>query len=210
MNTAETKHIYFVRHGESLSNATGVSEIKDSPLTPKGEEQAKVVAERFERIKVDVVLSSLLVRAQKTGKHIANATGAPFLSLPGIHERETPSSTIGLPREERHKIRKLQAASWLKNEVFEDGESYDSLLKRASTLEKVLLLRPEKNIVVSGHGFFNRFFGLWVLLREDLTPHLFVERLNPSMPSTNTGVTYFTLKGTAWKLRAWNDHAHLG
>ena len=66
--------IYFIRHGESESNATpglasGVN--YDAPLTKLGHQQAKLLGERFknEKMSFDKVFSSTLTRAVQTTDH---------------------------------------------------------------------------------------------------------------------------------------------
>lgn len=48
------KHIYFVRHGESESNAEKIHRGVDTPLTGKGRKQALQLLIEFSRYLVDV------------------------------------------------------------------------------------------------------------------------------------------------------------
>ena len=59
--------LYLVRHAESLANATG-HDIRDSPLTARGEQQAAAWAYSGEPAtwSVDLVLVSPLARAMQT------------------------------------------------------------------------------------------------------------------------------------------------
>ena len=62
---------YFIRHGESSSNATpGFAAGKnfDAPLTPLGVEQARLLGKRFQKGKIvfDRIYSSSLKRAVQT------------------------------------------------------------------------------------------------------------------------------------------------
>ncbi len=71
-------HIYFVRHGESEWNvADRICGQSDIPLTARGHEQAMETGRRIEEmgIKVDMILSSPLLRARETARHIAEMTG---------------------------------------------------------------------------------------------------------------------------------------
>lgn len=69
--------LYFIRHGESLNNArklfTGRS---DSPLTKKGEHQARQTAEEIKNLgEVYQIVASPLSRALRTAEIIAEAVG---------------------------------------------------------------------------------------------------------------------------------------
>jgi len=56
--------IYLVRHGETKENREGIIQgQKDTVLNAMGEEQARLVGERFKRVKIDWALSSDLRRA---------------------------------------------------------------------------------------------------------------------------------------------------
>jgi probable phosphoglycerate mutase len=74
------KRLYFIRHGESEFNAghkwAGSS---DTPLTPKGREQAKLAGKkaREQGLVFDVIISSPLSRAHDTAKHMASELGYP-------------------------------------------------------------------------------------------------------------------------------------
>ncbi len=67
VNVPMAFEVYFVRHGETVSNATGV--YKDSTLnvlTPAGEAQAKFVAQTLKDIPFDAAIVSPSLRAEKT------------------------------------------------------------------------------------------------------------------------------------------------
>ena len=68
------KEIYFVRHGESVANATNrYAGQFDSPLTKKGIEQAHESVNNFKNIEINKIISSTLSRAFNTAKIIRDA-----------------------------------------------------------------------------------------------------------------------------------------
>jgi len=80
--------IYFVRHGESESNVNqkmgGMWAFEvdvDSPLTEVGREQARETAEKLKGKKIDVVVTSGLVRAKDTAEIINRYHGAPVVEM---------------------------------------------------------------------------------------------------------------------------------
>lgn len=101
--------LYFIRHGQSENNAIMhemgreeylVKRQPDPDLTPTGEEQAKKVAEFINRpmssegfdpqnregIGLTHLYCSLMIRAIKTGRAIAEKTGLDLVALPEVHE----------------------------------------------------------------------------------------------------------------------------
>ena len=70
--------VRFIRHGESLANAGGVTaEPHHIPLTPKGQKQAHAISEAFE-CAPDMIISSPYIRA----RHTAEPTLARFPHVP--------------------------------------------------------------------------------------------------------------------------------
>ncbi len=74
-------HFYFVRHGETVWNVENkICGATDIELTAKGHEQAIIAGEKIleMNIKADKILSSPLVRASETARHISEVTGIPM------------------------------------------------------------------------------------------------------------------------------------
>lgn len=57
--------VYFVRHGQSAANA-GLTDNLDSPLTPLGERQAALTADRLESVGITKIFVSPLLRTLQT------------------------------------------------------------------------------------------------------------------------------------------------
>ena len=73
--------LYFVRHGETYWNVENkICGATDIALTPLGHEQAIRTAEEIVRsgIRFDEIISSPLIRAKDTAKHISKITGVPM------------------------------------------------------------------------------------------------------------------------------------
>jgi len=72
--------VYLVRHGETQWNAERrIQGQSDSPLTAKGEEQAKQVAERARNLGITHVIASDLGRTQQTARIIADVCGCDII-----------------------------------------------------------------------------------------------------------------------------------
>ena len=75
------KHFFFVRHGETVWNVENkICGATDIELTEKGHMQAIETGKKIleEGIKADEILTSPLVRASETARHISETTGIPM------------------------------------------------------------------------------------------------------------------------------------
>ena len=89
---------YFIRHGESESNATpgiAVGANFDAPLTEKGLDQARLVGQRLAKdgVQFDRVYSSSLVRAVQTAETMLEEmgqSGRPFSRVEALMEQQMP------------------------------------------------------------------------------------------------------------------------
>ena len=79
--------IYLIRHGQTDLNAARVIQFPDTPLSKRGEEQARRVGERLAKVPVDLVLSSDYVRARQTAEGVVAGTGAPLEFEQSLRER---------------------------------------------------------------------------------------------------------------------------
>lgn len=79
--------VYFVRHGESVSNLIKqFAGSLDMPLTEKGRQQASVTADFLKEIPFSVVYASDLSRAYDTGMAIAQRGSVPIHASPCLRE----------------------------------------------------------------------------------------------------------------------------
>lgn len=79
--------LLLVRHGETALNAARVMQPADTPLSPRGQLQARAVAERLGAEAPGALWSSDLPRAWQTADAIAQASGLTARAQPLLHER---------------------------------------------------------------------------------------------------------------------------
>lgn len=210
------KYIYFVRHGESESNATGIRRGGESPLTAKGFKQAEFVGKRLARLPVDVILSSTYIRTKQTAETIQKFVPREIVYSDLLIERIHPSSSIGIStRDEgwRDALRELDNNYGNFDWRLEDAESGGDLVRRAKEALDLIIARPEQHIVVVTHGYFLRFMIARILTGDELSGEPFSLFLK-TLRTNNTGISIVEYDETfdydsPWALRAWNDHAHL-
>ena len=73
--------IYFARHGQTIWNVENkICGATDIALTKLGHEQARELGKLIldEKIKIDMILCSPLIRAKDTASHISELTGIPM------------------------------------------------------------------------------------------------------------------------------------
>ena len=79
--------IFLIRHGETASNAARVIQTPETPLSPRGIEQAERLGRRLAGAGIGRILSSDLTRARMTAERLREATGAELVLDPLLQER---------------------------------------------------------------------------------------------------------------------------
>ena len=209
------KTVYFVRHGESEGNVGSVFQPDESPLTERGKEQARYVADRCARLPIEYMVASTMKRTQETATIISSHIHLSFSSSDLFRERRKPKE---LEDRSHHDVeaQKINAAWWKSlggdGSRVSDGENFEDLRARAGKALEYLLERPESNLLVVTHGFFLRYLVARAIYSDELSPSQF-EPLMRTLWMENTGITalrYGISKWAPWVLWSWNDHAHLG
>lgn len=149
------KHVRLIRHGESAANAGKASlDHASIPLTPKGVEQARLVAGSFTK-SPDLIVASPFSRAQATAMQtVAAFPSVPFEIWP-IQEFTylEPARCINTTVAQR---RGWVDAYWANADpTFIDGEGAESFLDfivRAQSFLERLAEHPAQDIVAFSHG----------------------------------------------------------
>jgi len=119
--------ILLARHGESDWNvARRWQGHADRPLTERGREQARALAERLQHVELDAVYSSDLRRAADT----AAAVSLEVIELPELREVDV-GSWSGLTRAEAEERFPEGVARWREGfPGWDDGETYEEMTER--------------------------------------------------------------------------------
>ena len=209
--------IYFIRHGESESNATpGLADglNYDAPLTSLGHQQARLLGERFksEKIHFDRIYSSTMTRAVQTTENILDGMGEPkkdFKKIPELIEQQIPGWR-GVPIEEALPI---ETVAYMMEKgldfVGPEGESIREVQKRATNwLEDELIYNRELsskqeslNIAIISHANTSRSIFQYIMG--------FDQRLIYKVGVDNTSLSRFIFDSKGWSVVCLNDNAHL-
>lgn len=161
-----TKEVWFIRHGESVSNANlPTIHPSASELTEKGHREADYVAQAFTR-KPDLIVVSPYIRARQTAVPTINRFNPvpvaewPIYEFSYLHP-EKYNGTTGADRWPE------ALAYWRRMDPLEkeggEGESFAELLARVRDMEARLHGAPESFVAIFSHGLFLRAF-LWMTL----------------------------------------------
>ncbi|MEK7642894.1 MAG: class I tRNA ligase family protein [Patescibacteria group bacterium] len=145
---------YFVRHGFAKNNQLqiGSNTVKGDQLglTPRGVKEIKLAAKKLKKAKIDLILSSDLLRTKETTEILARELGVPVLydeDLREVHIGDfnmKPESEIDAWEERVDRFTTPFPG---------DGESWDDLKKRAYRFfQRVETLHKHKRIIIVSHA----------------------------------------------------------
>ncbi|EQC46101.1 histidine phosphatase family protein [Bacteriovorax sp. Seq25_V] len=145
--------LYVFRHGQTDWNKAGrLQGHSDIALNDTGISQAKKLAMKFEKIKIDHIFSSDLIRAKSTAE-LALGELIPMTLHPGLREVNI-GDYEGLAKDELPQTFNLDA--WLargENLKFPNGESKEEHRDRiVQTIKEIVASTEHKSIAISTHG----------------------------------------------------------
>jgi broad specificity phosphatase PhoE len=146
--------ILLARHGESDWNRDRRWQgYADRPLTDRGREQARALAERLSDIRLDAIYSSDLERARATAEAVARPRGVAVEQVSALREVDV-GSWSGLTREEAEERHPETFGRWLQGSAgWTDGETYEEMSDRVlGAIAKIVRQHPEGRVLVVSHG----------------------------------------------------------
>ena len=146
--------VYLARHGESDWNVERRWQgHTDRPLTKRGREQARALAERLQDVKLEAVYASDLRRAWETAEAVAAPRALDVVRLPELREVDV-GSWSGCTREECEERFPEAFARWRDGgSGWEDGESYEEMGDRiVAAIQRLAAAHPDGAILVVSHG----------------------------------------------------------
>jgi len=148
--------LILVRHGESIGNSENrLQGQEDYPLTPRGEVEASLTAERLAEEGTTSVYTSPLLRAFSTAKEIADRLGVEAKVLVDVseyHFGEMSGMTYAEVRE-RFAADPDMAALRPQERAYAGEEGRDNFFRRVTeSLWGVIDGHPGKTVAVVSHG----------------------------------------------------------
>ena len=197
--------VFLVRHGESLWNAEGrLQGQADPPLSPRGVEQARALAEAFRARPLAASYTSPLARAHAT----ATAIGAPHDLRPRVEAalREIHlGSWQGVKPATLHADMRASYQVWRVDPVAvtpPGGEAARAVLARvAPVLDAIVAAHPDATVVVVTHSIVGRVVLCHLLgAGLDLVPRLKLKQAS---------IALMRLDGDGAGLERLGDLSHL-
>ena len=150
--------IYFVRHGESVSNVNYIfnNSLEEDPLTEKGILQAKATAKWLADKPIDALYSSPIPRALETAKLIAEEIKKPIQVLPQLMEFRIGDLQNKTMNDENFFLHDTILNEWkngLREVSFPGGENHLQLIQRFNeAMRRMVGEHPSGTIAAVGHG----------------------------------------------------------
>ncbi len=197
-------YLYIIRHGETYGNLNGDG-FSETDLTPKGEEQAHLLGERFRGVTIHKIYTSPLIRAVKTTNALAeHHISTPIYIDSMLLEKGTDPDYCGIGEDELKKLCPEAEIVPLTPLGEEDDEA--AYLRATKVIEKIKSENPlDSTVMIVAHGTFNNFLVLAALN--------FPLKENFNFSHINTGVTlvqYLRENNVIkTKLKYLNDASHL-
>lgn len=182
----------------------------DSPLSSKGKEQCKYLAQRFESVPVDQIITSHLVRAKEIAESIARVIHKPIEVINYLYERRRPSSTEGLHKKDPKSLAYEQKFDELYDydgPIDRDGESYMSLTKRAKLCID-LIRNVQQNTIIISHGGL-MLATLYEVMTDTTCPIHMWRKLLKTIRLDNTSVTKIEVMDKKMRIHYLGDVSHL-
>jgi len=209
-----TKLIYFVRHGETASNAENIRQGATGHLTEKGRAQAFATALRFpkKKGKPEIIISSPYERTKETAEIISKELDLPIEYSDLLVERRNPSEIVGHKGEEKEVqsiIDRIDKGYHADDLRVSDEENFSDLKDRAKKLLEYITKRKEKKIIMVTHGLFLKMIASFVLYGEELNASTY-NSLSYYNPVENASMAIFSytthwFQKPEWKILVWND-----
>jgi len=196
--------VYITRHGQTLWNIDyRFQGQKDSELTEKGINQAKLLSERMKDVHIDCIYASPLKRTVETAKVIRGDRNIEIIKEDGFRELSF-GDYEGRTKEELVLEGKGKEITDIFNYVEEakapNGESLKELYDRVSkTLDSVLDKQKGKTIFIVTHGA--ALLAFYKYFSEE-------NKYYPKVMS-QTSLTKVVDKGEGFKFEYVNDIQHL-
>lgn len=189
-NDPRRMKIFLGRHGEAEHNIAevpyfvGGSKEYDLPLTEKGIESAKKMAEVLKNEGIQVIIHSDLQRSRQTAEIIAESlSGVDLIELEGLRELDAGGFTGKTRDEIRNFSQDYQQRldDFLSGDArkinFPDGENYETASKRIEqSIKEIITKYSNQKVAVIGHHNTNKIL-LSLLFPNEID---FIRQLNIS------------------------------
>ncbi len=210
------KIIYFVRHGETASNAKNIRQGPEGKLDDLGRAQALETARKFPKKKgrPQVIISSPYERTKETAEIIGQELGMKVEYSDLLVERKNPTEIVGKSGDDpevKMIIDRIDKSFHDDNLRYSDEENFTDLNQRAQKLLNYIKQRPENHIIMVTHGIFLKMV-IATILHHDHLNSLEYNTLSYFNPIHNAGLSicsytthWYWFGSGVWEMLLWDD-----
>jgi broad specificity phosphatase PhoE len=187
------KHVYLIRHGETLANRKQIHQGPYEPLSVEGRTQAEKVASFLRDKNIDTLVCSTYTRARETAEIIGEKLCLPFILEESVIEFKRPNRLYG----RRH----YSVASLLyvlrlflqrENQHWNDDGAENMFMIRNRIVDTKTMLSTVtgKHIAVVTHDVFMNIFLEMICREKSISFVEFVHVLLVARKTPNTGIMH--------------------
>jgi len=213
------KHVYFVRHGQTLKNAQHIHQGPEEPLTELGKKQAAAVALVLKEKNIDALVTSTYTRAVETAGIIGQELELPFVQTESVKEFRRPDPLYGHSHFSLQTMWYVWQLFWNRNNPTWDNHGAENMFhirNRIIDAKRLLSQVEGERIVVVSHAIFIDMFVQAVCADRTLGFYEFVAAFFGAKSLPNTAIVAFQLDENAppetcawWLLKEETDRQYL-
>lgn len=164
--------IYITRHGQTDWNvAKKVMGKHDEPLNEEGRKQAKIVRDKLKDTKLDLIVSSPLLRAKETALIINEQRNIPMIYDDRISERDFGEFEGQMTKD----FDFLEFWDYYQNTKYQRAENIQSFFQRVyDGIEDICTEHGDKDILIVTHG--GTSIPLYCFFKSEIPTGSFIEK----------------------------------
>jgi broad specificity phosphatase PhoE len=190
---SEVKHIYLIRHAETLKNLQSYHQGPDEPLTKRGREQVRTLIEFLKKENIDTLISSNYLRARETAELVGKALGLEYHVEPSVREFGRPLSLYGRHHFSIPSFRYFVDLYRHRLDLLWDREGAENIAhvrERVQGARLMLESQSGKKIAVISHRIFMTMFVETVCYDKPLSLYKFIRGLLGRKRVPNTAILH--------------------
>ncbi len=206
--------VYFVRHGQTGPNALNLNQGENEPLSGEGIKQAEILAKRFSKIPIVIILTSSMQRAKQTVEIINKKLKKEIICSDLAREWKKSTEFEGKANRDPEILKIYKIANTHQDDPnwhYSDEENFIEYKNRIRKFLDFLTTEvKQENILVVSHAGPIKLITFLMALNDLVRPEIFY-RFADTFRVYNTSITLCEIKEDGfWSVEAFNDHRHLG
>ncbi len=189
------KHIYLIRHGETMANRKLIHQNPNEPLSAKGREQAQQAAVFLKDHQLDTLVCSTFTRARETAEIIGRELHLPLSAFESLVEFRRPNYLYNKSHASWGSLKYIGRLFLHRdNPVWNDdgAENMFAVRNRVADAKRLFTELPGERILAVSHAIFMDMFLAIACQERKLTVIEFIGGLLNFKKTPNTGIIHLT------------------